>query len=529
MLPLRLAFGQTNPIVGDFAGNLAQIIEHCEKAERAGVELLVFGELAVCGYPLGDLSYRKDLVELSELALSELVTKSAAFPSLTILVGFARLAEERSALQSSKALAHNSAAAIRAGQLLGVYDKRLLPNYDVFDDWRNFVPGDSDLVIDVVGTRVAVRICEDIWGGDKESSEVDLVAVLNGSPFTLNKTAQRIEAARAFAAGKPIAYANLSGGQDELVFDGESFVLDAAGNVTYRAGFDSGLWIAEAGQDYALLTDEKLFQVLVRGLRDYLAKTGQGKIVLGLSGGIDSALCAALAAEAMGPQNVLGVSMPSRYSSDHSVTDAEQVARNLGIDYRSVPIEKAHAAFESMLELSPLAKENLQARLRAVILMGISNSESRLLLTTGNKSEVAVGYSTIYGDSAGGFAPIKDLLKTDVWRMSRYVNQRANRELIPVSSIEKPPSAELRPGQLDQDSLPDYEILDGIIRILIEQNGTVSDAIAAGFESATVLRTDAMIRAAEWKRSQGAIGTKLSEVSFGTGRRVPLTTRFESK
>ena len=200
MLPLRLAFGQTNPIVGDFAGNLPQIIEHCEKAERAGVELLVFGELAVCGYPLGDLSYRKDLVELSELALSELVTKSAAFPSLTILVGFARLAKERSALQSSKALAHNSAAAIRAGQLLGVYDKRLLPNYDVFDDWRNFVPGDSDLVIDVVGTRVAVRICEDIWGGDKESSEVDLVAVLNGSPFTLNKTAQRIEAARAFAA-----------------------------------------------------------------------------------------------------------------------------------------------------------------------------------------------------------------------------------------------------------------------------------------------------------------------------------------
>jgi NAD+ synthase (glutamine-hydrolysing) len=326
-----------------------------------------------------------------------------------------------------------------------------------------------------------------------------------------------------------IAYANLSGGQDELVFDGESFVLNPQGSVSYRAGFEPGVYIASEGKDLAISGQEKVYQVLVRGLRDYLAKTGQKKIVLGLSGGIDSALCAALAADAVGSENVLGVSMPSRYSSDHSVTDAEQVARSLGIQYRSVPIETAHKAFEGMLELSALASENLQARLRAVILMGISNSEGRLLITTGNKSEVAVGYSTIYGDSAGGFAPIKDLLKTDVWRMSRYVNERAGRELIPVSSIEKPPSAELRPGQLDQDSLPDYEVLDGIIRILIEQNGTVSDALAAGFASETVLRTDAMIRAAEWKRSQGAIGTKLSEVSFGTGRRVPLTTRFESK
>ncbi len=529
MLPIRLAFGQTNPIVGDFEGNLSQILTQCQVAANESIDLLIFGELALCGYPLGDLSYRRDLVRHSELALEKLVALSSKFPSLTVLVGFARLAETTPAIQSSKAIAHNSAAAIRGGQLLGTYDKQLLPNYDVFDDWRNFVPGTSDLAIDVKGTKVAIKICEDIWGSATDSSDAALIAVLNGSPFTFTKSAQRLTAARDYAAGKMIAYANLSGGQDELVFDGESFVLDPQGAVSYRAGFEPGVYIASEGEDFAISGQEKVYQVLVRGLRDYLAKTGQNKIVLGLSGGIDSALCAALAADAVGSENVLGVSMPSRYSSDHSVTDAEQVARSLGIQYRSVPIESAHKAFEGMLELSALASENLQARLRAVILMGISNSEGRLLITTGNKSEVAVGYSTIYGDSAGGFAPIKDLLKTDVWRMSRYVNERAGRELIPVSSIEKPPSAELRPGQLDQDSLPDYEVLDGIIRILIEQNGTVSDALAAGFDSETVLRTDAMIRAAEWKRSQGAIGTKLSEVSFGTGRRVPLTTRFESK
>ena len=529
MLPLRLAFGQTNPVVGDFEGNLAQILKQSESAAQQDIQLLIFGELSLCGYPLGDLSYRKDLVKRSEEALTRLVVESSKYPSLTMLVGYARVAGHSSSLQSSKAIAHNSAAVIRNGELIGVYDKQLLPNYDVFDDWRNFVPGSTELTVDVAGVRVGVKICEDIWGDQPHLGNVDLVAVLNGSPFTFDKSVQRLEAARKYASGKTLAYANLSGGQDELVFDGESFVLSPNGEQAYKAGFDAGLFIATEGDDHSLAGDEKLYQVLVRGLRDYLSKTGQKKIVLGLSGGIDSALCAALAAEAIGPENVLGVSMPSRYSSDNSIVDAKKLAGNLGIDFRSVPIEPAHLAFESMLELSELASENLQARLRAVILMGISNSESRLLLTTGNKSEVAVGYSTIYGDSAGGFAPIKDLLKTDVWRISRYANQRAGRELIPVSSIEKPPSAELRPGQLDQDSLPDYAVLDGIIRILIEQNGTVAQAIAAGFDRETVLRTDAMIRAAEWKRSQGAIGTKLSEVSFGTGRRVPITTRFESK
>ncbi len=531
MLPIRLAFAQTNPIVGDFAGNLEQIKSEALKASEAGIELVIFGELALCGYPLGDLSYRRDLVSESETALNELVRFSSTVSNVTLLVGYSRIAEHENPRQSSKAIAHNSAAAIRAGQLLGSYDKQLLPNYDVFDDWRNFIPGDHELVVEVSGAKVGVKICEDIWGGNKQpfGTEVDLIAVLNGSPYTFTKAAQRLESARRYAEGVPIAYANLCGGQDELVFDGGSFVLDKNGVEIYRAGFAEGLFEVEAGEHAELNNDELLYQVLVCGLRDYLKKTRQTKLVLGISGGIDSALCAALGAAAIGAENVVGVAMPSRYSSDHSVGDAKDVAKNLGIEYREVSIEPAHTAFEQMLTLSPLAQENLQARLRAVILMGISNSENRLLLTTGNKSEVAVGYSTIYGDSAGGFAPIKDLLKTDVWRVSRYVNDRAGRELIPISSIEKPPSAELRPGQLDQDTLPDYATLDGIIRILIEQNQTTEQAIAAGYPKELVLKTDAMIRAAEWKRSQGAIGTKLSEVSFGTGRRVPITTRFETK
>ncbi|MGA1713506.1 MAG: NAD(+) synthase, partial [bacterium] len=271
---------------------------------------------------------------------------------------------------------------------------------------------------------------------------------------------------------------------------------------------------------------ERLFQVLVTGLRDYCAKTGQKKIVLGLSGGIDSALSCAIAVEAIGAKNVLGVGLPSRYSSDHSISDAKQLAENLGCEFRIVEIENPHAAVESLLSLSELAKENLQARIRAVILMGISNSEGRLLLSTGNKSEIAVGYSTIYGDAAGGFAPIKDVLKTDVWWLARWYNQQKGQTLIPESSISKAPSAELRPGQVDQDSLPEYQVLDDILRLLIEKFATVDEVVALGFERSLVAEIDEMVRRAEWKRSQGAIGTKTTVVSFGSGRRVPITTRF---
>jgi NAD+ synthase (glutamine-hydrolysing) len=271
---------------------------------------------------------------------------------------------------------------------------------------------------------------------------------------------------------------------------------------------------------------DRLFDVLVTAVRDYCAKTGQQRIVLGLSGGIDSALSCAIACEAIGSENVLGVALPSRYSSDHSLADAEQLASALGCEFRIEPIEPAHKSLEDQLALTGLAAENVQARIRAVILMGISNQEGRLLLTTGNKSEIAVGYSTVYGDSAGGFAPIKDVLKTDVWRLSRWYNNHHGEELIPVSSIEKAPSAELRPDQKDQDSLPDYQVLDDVLRLLIEKFATVEEVVALGFERSLVSKIDEMVRRAEWKRSQGAIGPKTTALSFGFGRRVPITTRF---
>jgi NAD+ synthase (glutamine-hydrolysing) len=270
----------------------------------------------------------------------------------------------------------------------------------------------------------------------------------------------------------------------------------------------------------------QLFDVLVIGLRDYLQKTGQRKVVLGLSGGIDSALCAAIAKEAVGSENVTGVLLPSRFSSDHSLSDARQLSHNLGIDHRTIEVDAAHKAFESSLALSDLAQENIQARIRAVILMGISNSEGHLLVSTGNKSEVAVGYSTMYGDAAGGFAPIKDVYKTDVWKLAETYNQIRGFDAIPSNSITKPPSAELRPGQLDQDSLPDYELLDAILALLIEGRHTASEIVAQGFDAQTVAKIDGMVRASEWKRSQGAIGTKTTSIAFGRGRRVPLTTRF---
>lgn len=533
MLNIKLAFAQTNPVVGDYAANAREIQALMFQAHKAGVELLIFGELALCGYPMGDFSLRRDLVERSEVVLQQLVDHSQSLPGLTVVVGHIRLARgSKPPIQSSEAIAHNSATVFSSGRILGQYDKQRLPNYDVFDDWRNFVPGDGELILQIAGLKVAVLICEDIWGDIDRAARladqgVELLVVANGSPFTMSKNAERMEAATAFGKGMHLAYVNLAGGQDELVFDGHSFLIDESGELLFRASSQSGLFVVEPGEIDDPGSDEELWQTLVTGLRDYLLKTGQNKVVLGLSGGIDSALTAALAAEAIGSQNVLGVGLPSRYSSDHSLSDAEAVARNLGIDYRVVPIDPAHKAMENMIELPGIAGENVQARIRALVLMGISNSEGRLLLTTGNKSEVAVGYSTIYGDSAGGFAPIKDLFKTDVWRMARYCNTRAGLELIPENSINKAPSAELRPDQKDQDSLPEYEILDRILGLLIEEKQTVQEIVSRGFEATLVNEIDQMVQRAEWKRSQSAIGTKVSKVAFGRGRRVPLTTRFD--
>ena len=529
MLQIKVGLAQTNPVVGDYSHNAQEILQLMRQAHNAGLDLVVFGELALNGYPLGDLSYREDVIRTGENALAQVIEASKEIPNLTCVLGHAAMATDLGPqTQVSHAIAHNSATAFRGGNIIGRYDKQKLPNYDVFDDWRNFIPGNKELLFDVNGTKCAVAICEDIWsdkarGEHLAESGVQLFIVPNGSPYVMGKSIERRKEAMNFAHGAAIAYVNLAGGQDELVFDGDSFLLDGD-NEVLAAGADAGLFFA--GHLGRKDDDSKLFDVLVTGLRDYLAKTGQNKVVLGLSGGIDSAVCAAIASEAVGPQNVLGVLLPSRYSSDHSLSDASELAENLGIESRTVAIDPFHKEFEQRLELSDLASENIQARIRAVVLMGISNSEGHLLISTGNKSEVAVGYSTIYGDSAGGFAPIKDVYKTKVWQLAEHYNERCGSEVIPRNSITKPPSAELRPGQVDQDSLPDYEILDAILFGLIEQNKTVAEIVESGFEQETVTRVDKMVRAAEWKRSQGAIGTKVSDIAFGRGRRVPLTTRF---
>lgn len=533
MPEIKVGLAQTNPVVGDYENNAAVIHSMMAQAHSEGLDLIVFGELALNGYPLGDLSYRSDVIQAGERTLEELISKSAAFLGLTIVLGHAAVSSiERSSLQSSDAIATNSASVFSNGKLIGRYDKQRLPNYDVFDDWRNFIPGDSELVFSVAGTKCAIAICEDIWDENSNRGQllkaqgVELVIVPNGSPYTREKSSQRRAAAKAFAQDLSLAYVNLAGGQDELVFDGDSFLIDSAGKEVITAGLNPGLYSkfnTSASSNDAYV---QLFDVLVIGLRDYLQKTGQRKVVLGLSGGIDSALCAAIAKEAVGPENVTGVLLPSRYSSDHSLSDAKQLAQNLGIEHRTIEIDTAHKAFESSLTLSDLAQENIQARIRAVILMGISNSEGHLLISTGNKSEVAVGYSTMYGDAAGGFAPIKDVYKTDVWELAKTYNQIRRFDAIPVSSITKPPSAELRPGQLDQDSLPEYELLDAILALLIEGKHTVAEIVNKGYDAQTVAKIDGMVRASEWKRSQGAIGTKTTSIAFGRGRRVPLTTRF---
>ena len=535
MQEIRIGFGQINPVVGDFAHNSAQILQIMNDA-AGKVDLLIFGELALCGYPLGDLSYRADIISATQETLEQLVAESGdpKLATLTVVLGHVSAAATHPDQQSSYASAHNSATVFSGGVVIGRYDKKYLPNYDVFDDWRNFVPGSSELLFELQGHRCAVAICEDIWHPEAPQREelanagVDLLVVPNGSPYTRDIQPRRRNAAISYQRGFAIAYANLAGGQDDLVFDGDSFLMDKDGQELYRAGMEAGLFITETKELEPVLDDEpqRLYEVLVTGLRDYCGKTGQDKVLLGFSGGIDSALTAAIAVDALGPQAVLGVGLPSRYSSDHSLADAQQLAKNLGCEFRVIPIDKAHVAFEDMFDLKGLAGENVQARIRAVTLMAISNSEGRLLLTTGNKSEIAVGYSTMYGDSAGVFAPIKDILKTDVWRLARWLNASRGKELIPMSSIEKPPSAELSPGQLDSDSLPDYNLLDDILRLLIEKTATVDEVVALGFERELVSEVDSKVRAAEWKRSQGAIGTKTTAVAFGSGRRVPITTRF---
>jgi NAD+ synthetase len=544
---MRVALAQIDTTVGDFAGNAERILQAAREAAGHGADLVLFPECAVCGYPPRDLLQDSGFLDENARAVRA-VAREAPDPAL--LVGFA----ERNRGRSGKP-ARNAAALCIGGRVAGVYRKHLLPAYDVFDEERNFEPGHRPRPLDVAGVPVAVTICEDIWndprfwplplyGRDPVASLVrqGARAILNvsASPWTLGKARLRFEMVRARAKreGLPVAYCNLVGGNDELVFDGNSFAVDAEGRMLARARafeedvvyfdlFARGMVVGEIEQD----TDaRRVRQALVLGLRDYVRKCGFDRAVLGLSGGIDSAVVAALAAEALGPENVLGVAMPSAFSSEGSLTDAAEVARRLGIEHRVIPIGPIYDAYLEALgpvfEDRPfdVTEENIQARIRGDLLMALSNKFGHILLSTGNKSETAVGYCTLYGDMSGGLAVISDVPKTLVYEVAREMNQ-GGRNVIPDTILDKPPSAELRPDQKDTDSLPPYDVLDPILRAIVEESLTVDDLVKRGHPRDVVERAVRLVELNEYKRVQAPPGLKVTSKAFGIGRRMPIAKR----
>jgi NAD+ synthase (glutamine-hydrolysing) len=547
MPKVRLSMAQINPTVGDISGNVDQILADCKLAAAGGADIVVFGEMSVTGYPIEDLATRESFVAKAEAAVERLSTSlvSEGLGELMVVVGHPALAPKGQ--RNGWAIAQNCASVILGGRVVGKYAKHHLPNYSVFDEYRNFVPGDELLTVEHLGLKFAVVICEDIWqtgGPVAEISEqgCDVTLVLNGSPFEVDKDDRRLELVRELAIKHhtTTAYVNLIGGQDDLVFDGDSIVVDATGQLIGRSQqFAADLLSVDIDADSTSLASAhplvkrgdnwQIWNALVLGLRDYCTKNGFKSVVLGLSGGIDSAVCAVIASDALGAENVYGISMPSVFSSDHSKSDAQDLAERNGCRYFTVPIETMVQSFENELQFSGLASENLQARVRGVILMGLSNQHGHLTLTTGNKSELAVGYSTIYGDSVGGFAPIKDVEKTLVWELAKWRNSQAKDagqiEPIPQNSITKPPSAELRPGQVDQDSLPEYEVLDAILEEYVGNRASAAAIISAGFESEMVHRIVSLVDRAEWKRRQSAIGPKITGMAFGRDRRLPITNK----
>jgi NAD+ synthase (glutamine-hydrolysing) len=534
---------QINPTVGDLVGNSEQILDKVRQAQELGANLVLFPEMALTGYPIEDLALSRDFLLESEKSLEVLASElvSLGHGQMRVVVGHPALAKTPTAW----AIGQNCASLIFEGKVQARYAKHHLPNYSVFDEYRVFVPGNELLVFELNGLKIATVICEDIWqtGGPVakiSENDVDLTLVLNGSPFERSKTDTRLELVQSIAAkhSSAVAYVNLVGGQDDLVFDGNSFLIDSRGKVISRAKqFEEDSLVVEIQskseiRQMSSSTDTQsdhaqIWNALVLGVRDYVHKNGFKSVVLGLSGGIDSAVCAAIAVDAIGAENVYGVSLPSKYSSEHSLSDAATLAENTGLKYSTVAIEPFVEQFVSKLALQGLAAENLQARVRALILMAKSNTDGHLLLSTGNKTELAVGYSTIYGDAAGGYAPIKDVEKTLVWDLARYRNELAvqNKQTppIPESSISKPPSAELRANQLDQDTLPEYDVLDQILELHIEQRKSESEIVAGGFDATTVSAVLKLVSASEWKRRQSAIGPRITKLAFGRERRFPIT------
>jgi NAD+ synthase (glutamine-hydrolysing) len=546
-MKLRVALAQINPTVGDLAGNAGLIADAVKSAQTAGANLIVFPEMIVTGYPVEDLALRPSFQAASIRAVQEIAASITG--DIVAVVGYLD--------QGPK----NAVAVIHDGKIRATYVKRHLPNYGVFDEFRNFVAGDQSLVVRIHGVDVAIAICEDIWHSlDSIAARTPgLLVVPNGSPFERNKDDVRLALVqkRAKEISAPVAYVNMTGGQDDLVFDGDSIVVSKDGSVLARtAQFDDQLIVVDidctegssrpdvviseqptshatpASSSIAtrLSNEAEMWQALVMGLRDYVGKNGFRSVVLGLSGGIDSALVAAIAIDALGAKRVNGVAMPSKYSSGHSVEDAQALADATGIHFRITPIAPMVDAYMDNVVLKGLAEENLQARVRGTTLMGISNQEGHLVLATGNKSELAVGYSTLYGDAVGGFAPIKDIYKTDVWALSRYRNalaiERGETPPIPDRSINKEPSAELRPDQKDSDSLPDYPLLDQVLRAYVDEDHGYEELLADGFDPELVRRVISLVDKAEYKRRQYPPGTKVSVRAFGKDRRLPMTSRW---
>jgi NAD+ synthase (glutamine-hydrolysing) len=564
---LRVGLAQLNTVVGDIDGNTSRIIELMAKASALGCDIVAFPELAITGYPPEDLLLRSGFVRDVSAALDRIIAASA---SCTAIVGFVEQgavsrgidADHGEVTASAQAVGRpvlfNAAAVIAGGSLQGVYRKRELPNYSVFDEARYFAAGDGPVpVFDVRGVRFGVSICEDAWTESGPIAElgkhdVQLVVNINASPFNVGKSQERaaVVADRAGEASATIAYVNQVGGQDELVFDGDSMVMTANGTLLARAPrFVEELYVVDVEVNHevsvverpqieqpgiaeTLSEEAEVWNALVLATRDFVAKNQFSDVVIGLSGGVDSALVAAIAADAVGSEHVHGVLMPSRYSSDHSISDAVALADNLGVEYRTIAIEPGHSALMEMLASSydgqsiGLAEENLQSRLRAVTLMGLSNAFGWLLLNTGNKSESSVGYSTLYGDSAGGYAVIKDVSKLLVYRLCRYRNQLEGRELIPENVLVKPPSAELRPDQRDDQSLPPYEELDPILAMYVEGDHSIEEIIAAGHDAAVVQRIVGLVDLAEYKRRQSPPGPRVTSKAFGKDRRLPIVNRY---
>lgn len=566
MTQLRFALAQIDTCVGDLNGNASSVLQFTRMAALNNAQVVVFPEMTLTGYPIEDLALRATFRKAAADKADELARtlEKEGLGDLYVVVGTVGT----SAVTDVDDKPTNRLVVLHGGSVWSTYDKHFLPNYGVFDEFRIFEPGQRSVILDIDGVKVGVAICEDIWqdGGpvaQLASSGIDVLLTINGSPYEEGKTHTRQDLAvrRAHEVGAPLIYLNQVGGQDDLIFDGGSFVVDADGTLIERSpmfmedlsyfDFDSAAEHQQVGAiDAPRDPDEEVYTACVLGLKDYMAKNHFTGVVLGLSGGIDSALVAAMAADAVGGTNVQGVSMPSMYSSDGSKDDAADLAQNLDAHYDIQPIEPLFKAFQSQLDLDGVAAENLQARIRGVIVMAYSNSKNLLALATGNKSELACGYSTIYGDAVGGYAPIKDLLKTRVWELSRWRNRAAaagvgvgglkivgnenggagvplkDGVMIPVASIEKAPSAELRPGQKDSDSLPEYALLDKVLAAYIEKAHGRADLLKDGFDEKTVDTVMRLVDRAEWKRRQYPLGPKVTSLAFGRDRRLPVTSAF---